>query len=391
MDERNLQSDREFKTHRSPVLSDSDNSILNGVRIHGKEEDKMADRTLRVVHYLNQFFGGIGGEDKAHAEPQMKIGPIGPGKAVQGAFGDQGKVVATIICGDNYFAERIEDATTEVINLIKSQEPDVVIAGPAFDAGRYGIACGAVCKRAQSQLGIPAVTGMFVENPGVDLFRKDVYIIETENSARRMSDVISKMVNIACRLVAKEKIGKPSLEGYFARGYLHNEVSDRIGAERVVSMLLAKLRGEPFQSEVPPPRYDRVKPASGLKDLHVATIALVTDGGLVPKGNPDKIQAREATRFGSYGFKETDGLNPDDYEVNHVGYSPVFVLQDPHRLVPVDVMLDLEREGVIGKLLKKFYSTAGAVCVVENIRKMGRAIAKELKEEGVSGVILTST
>jgi glycine reductase len=60
-------------------------------------------------------------------------------------------------------------------------------------------------------------------------------------------------------------------------------------------------------------------------------------------------------------------------------------------LVPVDVMRDLEKEGVIGKLHEKFYSTAGAVCVVENIRKMGQAIAKELKEEGVSGVILTST
>jgi len=351
----------------------------------------MAGTVLRIVHYLNQFFGGIGGEDKAHAEPQMKIGPIGPGKAVQGAFGDRGKVVATVICGDNYFAERIEDATAEVMNLIKPQKPDVVIAGPAFDAGRYGIACGAVCKAVQSQLGIPAVTGMFVENPGVDLYRKDVYIIETENSARRMSEVIPKMVNIACKLVAKEKIGKPSSEGYFARGYLHNEVSDRTGAERIVSMLLAKLRREPFQSEVPPPKYDRVKPAVGLKDLRGATIALVTDGGLVPKGNPDKIQAREATRFGSYCFKDADGLNPEDYEVNHVGYSPVFVLQDPHRLVPVDVMQDLEKEGVIGKLHKKFYSTAGAVCVVEYIKKMGQAIAKELKDEGVSGVILTST
>jgi glycine reductase len=351
----------------------------------------MAGRPLSVVHYLNQFFGGIGGEDKAHAEPQIKMGPIGPGKAVEGALGERGKVAATIICGDNYFAERIEDATTEVMNLIKSQEPDVVIAGPAFDAGRYGIACGAVCKRVQNELGIPAVTGMFVENPGVDLYRKDVYIVETENSARKMSEVISKMVNIACRLAAKEEIGKPSLEGYFARGYLRNEISDRIGAERVVSMLLGKLRGEPIQSEVRPPKYDRVNPAPGLRDLHGATIALVTDGGLVPNGNPDKIQAREATRFGSYSFKDKEGLNPGDYEVNHVGYSPVFVLQDPHRLVPVDVMQDLEKEGVIGKLHKKFYSTAGAVCVVENIKKMGQAIAKELKDEGVSGVILTST
>jgi betaine reductase len=319
------------------------------------------------------------------------MGPIGPGRAVQGSLGERGKVVATVICGDNYFAERIEEATAEVIRLIKSHQPDVVIAGPAFDAGRYGIACGAVCKGVQNQLRIPAVTGMFRENPGVDLFRKNVYIVETEDSAKKMAEVVSRMVNIACRLAAKEKMGKPSLEGYFPRGYLDNEVSDRMGAERVVSMLLAKLRGEPVEPEIPSPRYDRVSPAPDLKDLHSATIALVTDGGLFPKGNPDRIEAKAATRFGSYSLKGMEGLNPDDYEVNHVGYTPVFVLQDPNRLVPVDVMRDLEKEGVIGKLHEKFYSTAGAVCIVENIQKMGRAIAKELKDEEVSGVILTST
>lgn len=351
----------------------------------------MEGRAIRIVHYLNQFFGGIGGEDKAHVGPQVKIGPIGPGRAIQEALGERGRVVATIICGDNYFAERIEEVTAEVINLIRSHQPDAVIAGPAFDAGRYGIACGAVCKGVQNQLGVPAVTGMFKENPGIDFFRKYVYIVETEDSAKRMSEVVCRMVNIVCRLAANEKIGKPSVEGYFPRGYLDNEVSDRIGAERVVSMLLAKLRGQSFESEVPLPKYDRVKPAPGIKDLRSATIALVTDGGLVPKGNPDRIEARSATRFGSYSIKGIDALNPNDYEVNHVGYSSVFVIQDPHRLVPVDVMRDLEREGVIGKLHEKFYATTGAVGIVENAKKMGQAIAKELRYEGVSGVILTST
>ncbi len=351
----------------------------------------MGGRSLRIVHYLNQFFGGIGGEDKAHVGPQVKPGPIGPGRAVQEALGERGKVVATIICGDNYFAERIEEATAEVIGLLKAYQPDVVIAGPAFDAGRYGIACGALCKGVQDQLGVPAVTGMFRENPGVDLFRKHVYIIETEGSARRMAGAVGKIVNIVCRLAAKEKIGKPSEEGYFPRGYLENEVSDRMGAERVVSLLLAKLRGESFKSEVSVPKYDRVEIAPGIRDLREAIIALVTDGGLVPKGNPDRIEDRAATRFGSYSLKGKDALDPKDYEVTHVGYTPVFVLQDPHRLVPVDVMRDLEKEGMIKKLHEKFYSTAGAVNIVENVKKMGQAIAKELKNEGVSGVILTST
>lgn len=351
----------------------------------------MERRSLKIVHYLNQFFGGIGGEDKAHVGPQVRLGAVGPGRAIQEALGKQGEVVATILCGDNYFSERIEKATGEVIDLMKPHQPDAFIAGPAFDAGRYGIACGAVCQAVQNQLGIPAVTGMFKENPGVDLYKRDVYIIETEDSARRMGEAVSRMVNILFKLLNHEEIGKPSVEGYFPRGYLVNEISDRTGAERVVSMLLAKLRGEDFRSEVILPKYDRVEPAPGIEDLRSAIIALVTDGGLVPKGNPDRIEARAATRFGSYSIKGLEVLNPNDYEVNHVGYTPLFVLQDPHRLVPLDVMRDLEREGVIGKLYEKFYSTTGAVNIVENVKKMGRAIARELKGDGVSGVILTST
>jgi len=214
----------------------------------------MAGKKLRVVHYLNQFFGGIGGENKADLPPRLAQGAIGPGRAIEAALGKQGEVVATIICGDNYFAEDIEGASEEVRKLVSSYQAEVLIAGPAFNAGRYGIACGAVCKMVQNQLGIPAVTGMYQENPGLDLYRKDIYIIQTTDSARGMGEAVKKMVNIALKLAGKEKIGKPSEEGYFSRGLLINEISDKTGAERVMDMLMSKLRGEPFESEVPRPR-----------------------------------------------------------------------------------------------------------------------------------------
>lgn len=350
----------------------------------------METKTLKLVHYLNQFFGGIGGEDKAHAPPLVKEGPIGPGRALQNALGNRGIVVATVICGDNYFAEKIEQSTDEVIKLITAYRPDAVIAGPAFEAGRYGLACGAVCQAA-GKIGIPAVTGMYRENPGVDIYCRDVYIIQTSDSATGMADAINKMANMAYRLATGQKIGKPSEEGYFPRGIINNELTEHAGAERVVSMLLRKLNGQPFESEVPLPRYDRVKPAPRVKDLRTATIALVTDGGLVPKGNPDRIESRGATKFGAYSFKGLNSLKPEEYEVNHIGYDPVFVRQDPNRLVPVDVMRELEKEGEIGKLHETFYSTAGAVCIVGYVEKMGRGIVGHLKEAGVSGVILTST
>ncbi len=147
---------------------------------------------IRVALYLNQFFGGIGGEDKADLPPRLTEEIVGPARAVSAALGDQGQVVATVICGDNYFAENIEAATREVKELLAPYRPDLLLAGPAFNAGRYGIACGAVCKMAQTEFRIPAVTGMYRENPGVDLYRKDVYIVETGDTARSMADVVKQ-------------------------------------------------------------------------------------------------------------------------------------------------------------------------------------------------------
>ena len=41
------------------------------------------DEKVRVVHYLNQFFAQIGGEDRGGVAPGVKEGPIGPGRALQ--------------------------------------------------------------------------------------------------------------------------------------------------------------------------------------------------------------------------------------------------------------------------------------------------------------------
>jgi len=66
--------------------------------------------------------------------------------ALQQALGDQGKVVATIICGDSYFNEHVDEALAEVLRMVEQYQPDLFVAGPAFFAGRYGIACATVCK-----------------------------------------------------------------------------------------------------------------------------------------------------------------------------------------------------------------------------------------------------
>ncbi len=119
---------------------------------------------LRVVHYLNQFFGGIGAEAKADVGPSLRDGPVGPGTALAKAFGDRAEIVATLICGDNYANEHTDELFHWAAERLRDLRPDVLVAGPAFNAGRYGEACGLLAYWVQENLGIPALAPMPPKN-----------------------------------------------------------------------------------------------------------------------------------------------------------------------------------------------------------------------------------
>jgi len=351
-------------------------------------------QSVRIVHYVNQFFGGIGGEDKAMAPPQVKEGPVGPGIAVQNALESKnisGQIVATVICGDDYAGMDSAKAAKEVLALIAPYHPDFVLAGPAFNAGRYGVACGTVCNLVSQELMIPAVTGMYAENPGADMYRKSLYIVKTTDSARGMTEAVSKMVDLAYKMVTGQNIGLPSEEGYIRRGLQKRIIVDTIAAKRAVDMMLARLGGQPFETELDLPQFVRATPPAAIEDISSAKIAIVTDGGLVPKGNPDEIERLTATRYGRYSIEGMNTFDPAVWQIAHAGYDNNPVMQDPNRLVPLDVLRDLEKEHAIGKLAEHFYSTCGCAGNLESCSTMGRAIASQLREEGVEGVILTGT
>jgi len=346
---------------------------------------------LRVVSYLNQFFGQLGGEEKAGVGPQVVDGAVGAARAVQQALGDAGTVVATVICGDNYAAEHAERATAELVKLVAAARPDLLIAGPAFLAGRYGVACGALCDAVQAELKIPAVTGMHAENPGVELYRRRVYVGQTGAEATRMLHEAQRLVALGLKLARGEAVGRPAADGYFVRGVTRNVVADVPAADRAVAMLLDKLAGRAFASEVPRPAFPAVAAPRLVKTLEGATIALVTDGGLVPRGNPDGIEPLSATRYGAYSIEGKSSLDAAQYDNPHRGYDTTWVKQDPHRLVPVDVARELEQSGAIGKLHETVYSTVGVATTLAQSARMGREIAEKLREAGVDAVILTST
>jgi len=346
--------------------------------------------TVRVVHYLNQFFAGIGGEAAAGAPVEVREGPVGPGRVLQDALGADATVAATIVCGDNHWNDEREAAESRVRDALRDLGPAVVVAGPAFEAGRYGIACAEVCALAEAE-GVPAVTGMFAENPGVALRGREIVIVPTGKSPAEMQAALVRMARIATKLARGEALGPAEAEGYLPRGVRKSGVRERPGWERASEMLRAKLAGSPYVSEVPYQKPDAVTPAAPIGDLSRVTIAIVTTGGLVPKGNPDRQTAGNAQTWYRYPVERMDRLEPGEWEAYHAGYFTHIVDTKPDYVLPLAFLRELEKEGVIGGVAPYAYMLPGVSTPVATSRRLGLGIAEDLKRLQAGGCVMVST
>ncbi|MCI6257357.1 MAG: glycine/betaine/sarcosine/D-proline family reductase selenoprotein B [Clostridiales bacterium] len=160
---------------------------------------------------------------------------------------------------------------------------------------------------------------------------------------------------------------------------------------RGIDMLLTKFRGEPFKTEVEFAAAQTVQVPRLSKPLAESTVAFVTDGGLVPRGNPDGLPPVNADKFCIYPFYGADSLCAADYTVSHQGYDNRYILEDPNRLIPLDAARQAVADGKIAGVFDFFYVTTGVMTSVENSQVYGKRIAASIGANGVDGVILTST
>jgi glycine reductase complex component B subunit gamma len=346
---------------------------------------------MRVVHYINQFFAGMGGEEVADSAPMVKEGSLGPGRLLDRLLGENAEVVATVICGDSYFGENTDRATREVMELILAQRPELVVAGPAFNAGRYGLACGTVAVACEEQ-GIPAVTGMYPENPGLEsVDRTKLYAVPTKPTGAGMGEALEAMVRIGLKRTGEEPLGLPGEEGYLPRGVRRNALCEQMAAERAIDQLLRKIRGEAYTTEIPLPSYDRVPPSVLSGALGDLELALVTEASVVPFGNPDRLESARGTRWLRYPLDGLDDLRAGEYMTVHGGFDNADVNEDPDRVLPLDVMRELAAEGMIGHLHDHYYVCTGMATAIQEAERIGREIAADLLKRSIHAVLVTST
>ena len=347
---------------------------------------------MKAIHYINQFFGQVGGEDAADAKPSFHDQLIGCSVMLNGMMPDI-EVTNTITCGDNYVTNHTKEALQEILAWLDTREFDIFFAGPAFMAGRYGVGCGLVCKAVAEKYGVPVITSMNEENPGVEEYKAVAYIFKGGRKATFMKDDVTLMAKFAQKIAKGEPLLPAAQEGYFPRG-VRAEIpapDGRMAADRVIDMLVKKLNGEPFQTELIIPKMEKIPPAAPVPDLSKATVALVSSSGVVPVDNPDHIQSASAQKWGKYDISKLDSLPEGVFKTIHAGFDPAAMCVVPDRGIPVDAMRWFEKQGKIGKLYDYYYVTVGTGTTQAFAAKFGREIAQELHNAKVDAVVLTST
>ena len=213
---------------------------------------------MKAIHYINQFFGQVGGEDAADAKPVFHGEPIGCSVMLNGMMPDI-EVTNTIVCGDNYITNHTDEALKEILAWLDTKEFDIFFAGPAFMAGRYGVGCGLVLKAVAEKYGVPVVTSMNEENPGVEEYKAVAYIFKGGRKATFMKDDLTLMANFAQKIARGDPLLPAAQEGYFPRG-IRAEIPQpdgRMAADRVIDMLVPSSTESPSGRNSSSPRWRR--------------------------------------------------------------------------------------------------------------------------------------
>ena len=346
--------------------------------------------TLKVLHYVNQFFAGRGGEEMANMELDAVDGPVGPGARLNALFGEDAEIASTLVAGDNWVAENEDAAADRLREAILEFNPDVVVAGPAFNAGRYGLACGLVCKVAQDA-GIPAVTSMFEENPGVLSYQGEVLIAAGAEDVKGMEPALAKLAELSLKIGHGESVGPAESAGYFPRGIRVEGKRYASAATRAGDMLMARLTGSQWTTELRIEAPDSTVPADPVADLSKARIAMMTSGGLVPKGNPDGQVRGGSTRWWKYSIDGLSGLSGEEWESVHRGFFVGITNDEPNYVMPLDVMRQLEDAGGVAEVHPTAISVSGVGTHVSDSIRIGDEMAEYLKGERIDGALLVAT
>lgn len=132
----------------------------------------------KILVILNHVTAGMGSDEQAQLPPGGKKAAMGPAETLVPLFKEKdAEIIATLYCGDQYYASHPEEVNQKFIGFAKKFGADAVLCGLAMHYPNFGMMAGSLAK-ALANNGIPAAAAMSAENPAVEEFRETVPIIK---------------------------------------------------------------------------------------------------------------------------------------------------------------------------------------------------------------------
>ena len=267
----------------------------------------------------------------------------------------------------------------------------MLVCGPSFGSGRYGYACGMLAREA-ARRGIPTVCGMDPESPGVAAAEGAAYIVPTSSNVAGMREALPRIAALAA----------PPRRRARSSGRRRTRATSRAGCAGTSTRArpapaARSICCSPSSPATPAPRSRRPSIACRRRppvaDLAAAKLALVTEAGCVPQGNPDGLPTIRADAWLRYPARRRGdagrraATNPCTAASTSPPRTPTRTASFPSMSFEL-----LQRRGQDRSAPRRVLHDHRATALPSPPpSKFGQEIADELKEAGVEAVVLSGT
>ncbi|MEJ7666348.1 MAG: glycine/sarcosine/betaine reductase selenoprotein B family protein [Hymenobacter sp.] len=359
--------------------------------LRNRHGDDRQGLMARVVHYLNQFFVGAGGEDAAASPPSSQ--PMAPS-----ALADAWPSCSVTELRDRGHRllrrrrrRRRPEAVAEILALIQAAKPDLVVTGPAFTSGRYGLACARVAAAATAG----RAAGRRAMHPGQPRPRRGRRRTGGAPAARRPGAWGRRSTTPGRRrpsawLAGEALTAADGRSGTPARPAAHGRRNAARAGGRPGAGPPGRATGTPPRSPSPLRPGDARRPP--VADLGAATVALVTEGAPGPRRQPRRASSRPGPPSGcatrSTAWRSSSRASGGRSTAGSPRCGPT-----PTRTASCPSTWPASSSGRApsASCTTEYLVTAGNGTSVANARRFGIEWAADLRHSGARAAILTAT
>lgn len=164
---------------------------------------------MKVLMIFDQTQAGLGGKESADLPLGGKMMAMGSCNMFERQLKEVGgKIVGTLYCGNGTFMSDPETVSKKFAAMAKKIQPDIVICGPCFNYGEYGIMAAKTALTINEHTDIPAFAMMSEEcTQAIADYKDKVYILKMpKKGGTGLNQALGNMITFAKMLINKEDV-----------------------------------------------------------------------------------------------------------------------------------------------------------------------------------------